>query len=64
MFTVLTNIVNFMAFLERETSSATVHIKSRTGEFGNTFAVNAAECSMIELILSLIIFAKTNSSFS
>lgn len=62
MFAVLIKIVNFIISLDRKTSQAMAHIKSRIGEFENISATNVAECSMIEQILSLIIFAKMNLS--
>jgi len=60
MFIVLITIVNCMVFPERAISLAMEHIKSATKEFTNISAANAAEYLMIEQILSLIIFVKTN----
>jgi len=49
-----------MVFQGKEMSYAMVPIKSRRREFESISAANAAECSTIELIHSLIIFAKMN----
>jgi len=61
MCLVLIKIVNFSISLEKETSLAAVRIKSRTRELVNISVLNVVECSMIEQVLYLIIFAKVNS---